>query len=76
MTTGLREIAGSVPKQVRGSAVGVYYVLTYIGFALPFAHAIVAKSRGDVRTLLLTAGAALACLVLRGSLLAARRSQH
>lgn len=65
ITTGLREIATRVPKAQLGTAVGIYYVLTYVGFALPFVHAVVAKSAGDVTTLRATACMALGSLVIR-----------
>jgi len=65
MTSGLREIAERAPAPQRGSAVGVYYVLTYVGFALPFVHALVAKSWGDVATLEATSASVAICLVLR-----------
>jgi hypothetical protein len=67
ITTGLREIAVRVPKQQLGTAVGIYYVLTYVGFALPFVHALVAKSYGDVTTLRVTAGVVLGSLVVRAA---------
>ncbi|HEY4016592.1 MAG TPA: MFS transporter [Polyangiaceae bacterium] len=66
MTTGLREVAERATDETRGTAVGIYYVLTYIGFALPFVHAKAATALGDVATLELTAAAAAGCLVLRG----------
>ena len=67
MTTGLREVSERVPSRARGTAVGLYYVLTYVGFALPFLHATVASGRGagDVATLQTTAAAALVCLLIR-----------
>ena len=65
MTSGLAEVAARVPPQARGSAVGIYYVLTYVGFSVPFIHATLAKTWGDVRTLQLAAGAAFLCLLLR-----------
>lgn len=65
MTSGLAEVAQRVPAQARGSAVGIYYVLTYVGFSVPFIHATVAKSWGDVTTLRLTAAAAFLSLILR-----------
>ncbi|HYQ18780.1 MAG TPA: MFS transporter, partial [Polyangiaceae bacterium] len=68
MTSGLREIAERAPAPQRGSAVGVYYVLTYVGFALPFVHALVAKSWGDVATLEATSASVAICLVLRAML--------
>jgi MFS family permease len=73
MTTGLLEISARVAKESKGSAVGSYYVLTYVGFALPFGHATWAKHLGDVTTLRITAAMALACLLLR-ALITARRA--
>jgi MFS family permease len=68
MTTGLLEISERVPQESRGTAVGIYYVLTYIGFTLPFVEALAAKRIGDARTLALTGGAAVACLLIRGAI--------
>lgn len=65
VTTGLREIAERVAPEKRGLTVGLYYVLTYVGFALPFAHAELARLLGDVLALRLAALAALASLGLR-----------
>jgi MFS family permease len=64
MTTGLRHVSEHAPPATRGTVVGVYYVLTYIGFALPFLHAVMAERLGDVFTLHIAAGLALFCLVL------------
>jgi MFS family permease len=71
MTTGLREVSRRMPPQTRGTVVGIYYVLTYLGFALPFAHALAAGRFGEVRTLQVTAVLAFACLAVRA--LVARR---
>jgi MFS family permease len=65
MTTGLLEISQRVPKGSRGTAVGIYYVMTYFGFALPFVHATVARHLGDPATLELAAAVTLASLVVR-----------
>lgn len=65
MTTGLRHVSERSPTATRGTAVGIYYVLTYVGFALPFLHAVVADRFGDASTLYLVAALALACLALR-----------
>lgn len=65
MTTGLREVQTRVTAGARGTAVGIYYVLTYVGFALPFLHATLAKSHGDVGTLRIVAVAAVVSLVVR-----------
>lgn len=67
MTAGLAEVAARVPAQARGTAVGIYYVLTYLGFALPFVHAQLAKAWGDHATLLGTAAVAAVCLLLRAA---------
>jgi hypothetical protein len=73
MTTGLYEISQRVPRAQLGTVVGIYYVLTYIGFALPFVHALVAKSFGDVTTLRATAGVAFASLLVRTLTRSSRR---
>lgn len=65
ITTGLREVAARVAKEQRGTAAGIYYVLTYIGFALPFVHAVAARHLGDVLALRGTACAAIVSLVVR-----------
>jgi MFS family permease len=65
ITTGLIEVGQRVPRETRGTAVGAYYVLTYVGFALPFLHAQAAHRWGDAATLRATALVALGCLLLR-----------
>jgi MFS family permease len=65
MTTGLREAAQRARTATRGAIVGIYYVLTYVGFALPFLHATIAKKVGDVAALQGACVAALVCLVVR-----------
>jgi predicted MFS family arabinose efflux permease len=74
MTSGLAEVAARVPAQARGSAVGIYYVLTYLGFSVPFIHATLAKSWGAVGTLQRAAGAAILCLIARVLVTARRRA--
>lgn len=73
MTTGLREVQQRVSAGARGTAVGIYYVLTYVGFALPFVHATGAKSVGEVVMLGFTAVAAVGSLVLRSAVATPRR---
>ena len=68
MTSGLAEVAVRVPRQARGTAVGIYYVLTYVGFSLPFLHAKLARAWGDRGTLNGVAGAAVACLIVRAAI--------
>lgn len=65
VTAGLRAIEERIPREARGGVVGGYYVLTYVGFTLPFVHAVAAKALGDVLALRATAALALACLGLR-----------
>jgi hypothetical protein len=65
ITTGLIEVSERTSKQGRGTVVGLYYVLTYVGFALPFVHATVARRLGDAATLRASSAAALGCLLLR-----------
>lgn len=65
VTEGLRALERDVPAERRGGIVGAYYVLTYVGFALPFVHAVAARSLGDVLALRAWAVLALASLALR-----------
>jgi len=65
MTTGLLEISQRVSKESRGAAVGIYYVMTYIGFALPFIHATVAAKLGDAPTLAIAGEATLGSVLVR-----------
>jgi len=69
MTTGLLEISERVPQESRGTAVGIYYVMTYIGFTLPFIDALAAKRLGDPPTLALAGGAAVLSLGIRAIML-------
>ncbi len=65
MTTGLLEISERVAKGSRGTAVGIYYVMTYIGFALPLIHATVAGRLGDAPTLMIAGAVTLGSLLVR-----------
>jgi uncharacterized membrane protein len=73
MTTGLLEISERVATESRGTAVGIYYVLTYLGFSLPFVHANAARRLGDATTLQMVAVVALACLAIRALVESRRR---
>jgi MFS family permease len=81
MTTGLVDIGARVSPSARGTAVGIYYVLTNVGFALPFVHAQASlqaqaslhERLGDAGALDRIAVAAFASLGLRGLVLARRR---
>ncbi len=68
ITTGLREVAQRVNARERGTVVGMYYVLTYLGFAMPFLHATVARKLGDVGTLAGISVAVLVCLGIRAAI--------
>jgi hypothetical protein len=68
MTTGLREVSEQVAGEHRGTAVGIYYVLTYLGFAVPFVHAVVAKVWGDVATSFAAGFAVIASLAVRAAI--------
>ena len=68
MTSGLAEVAARAPARVRGTAVGVYYVLTYVGFALPFLQAKLAQDWTDRGTLRGVAAVVAVCLVVRAGI--------
>ena len=74
VTMGLRELAERVAPERRGTTVGIYYVLTYVGFSLPFVHAVIARQIGDVLTLRLAAVLALVCLIVRSLTRGARNA--
>lgn len=65
MTTGLLEISECVARESRGAAVGIYYVMTYVGFALPFVHALAWRRLGDAITLAAAGALAIASLLIR-----------
>ncbi len=62
LISGLRFIETRADPDARGRATGVYYALTYIGFAAPLALATLAKHTGDLGSLLVVLGLALATL--------------
>lgn len=43
LTAGLRSVQAIAPAHARGSLTGLYYVLTYLGFAAPYLFALAAK---------------------------------
>lgn len=65
MTTGLRHVAERAPPASKGTVVGIYYVLTYLGFGLPFIQARLAERLGDVFTLNLVCALVSGCLLVR-----------
>jgi MFS family permease len=68
MTTGLREVAQRTSPRERGTVVGMYYVLTYVGFAMPVAFANLAGRFGDIRTLGGIAVAVSVCFLVRAAI--------
>jgi MFS family permease len=67
LIAGLRFIEANTTPETRGRLTGLYYALTYLGFASPLALAQLAKRIGDVPSLLVTF--ALAVITLLGVLL-------
>lgn len=67
LTAGLRGAQAIAPPHARGGTTGLYYVLTYLGFAAPTLFALAGRDHGaPQRSLLLTAAlAALVALLLR-----------
>ena len=43
MTSGLRNVEALSQPETRGAITGLYYVLTYVGFAVPYAIALVTR---------------------------------
>jgi MFS family permease len=64
LISGLRFIEASTTPETRGRLTGIYYALTYVGFASPLAIAAIASRIGDVPSLLVTF--ALAAVTLAG----------
>ncbi len=64
LIAGLRFIETSAAPSARGRVTGVYYAFTYTGFAAPLLLAALAKSTGDVVSLLVAFALASATLVL------------
>jgi hypothetical protein len=66
MTSGLRLVEALSRPETRAGLVGLYYVLTYVGFATPLALALAARRMTATTSLLAVAGLALgAAAVLR-----------
>jgi len=51
MTSGLRNVEVLASPETRGAITGLYYVLTYIGFAVPYLLALVTRSVSPTTTL-------------------------
>lgn len=56
MTSGLRAVEQLAPPHARGALTGLYYVLTYVGFAAPYVLAIAVRSARPETALAVTAG--------------------
>lgn len=66
MTSGLRNVELLAKPETRGGMTGLYYVLTYVGFAVPYILAQVTRSIAPATTLVgLAVLSALAALALR-----------
>jgi hypothetical protein len=68
LIAGLRFIESNVPSSARGRATGIFYALTYTGFASPLVLAAVGKRTGDVAALLGGGAVALVTLFTLGAL--------
>jgi predicted MFS family arabinose efflux permease len=66
LIAGLRFVEANTTPETRGGVTGLYYSLTYIGFASPLALAAIGKRIGDVPSLLVAF--ALAAVTLGGVL--------
>jgi MFS family permease len=53
LISGLRFVEATTTSETRGGLTGLYYSLTYLGFASPLALAAIAKRIGDVPSLVL-----------------------
>ena len=63
LIAGLRFIETSTAPRTRGRVTGVYYALTYVGFAAPLLLAALARTSGDVGSLLVAFSLALLSLL-------------
>jgi hypothetical protein len=62
LISGLRFVEATTTAETRGGLTGLYYSLTYLGFASPLALAAIAKRIGDVPSLLLAFALAVVTL--------------
>ena len=63
LIAGLRFVEATTTTATRGRLTGIFYALTYIGFASPVVLAAVAKHTSDAGGLMVTAALALVALV-------------
>ncbi len=73
LISGLRFVEATTTAETRGGLTGMYYSLTYLGFASPLALAAIGKRIGDVPSLLLAF--ALAVVTLCSVLLEAKETK-
>lgn len=70
---GLIDLEAAEPQHLRGALTGVFYVVTYIGFALPL---LLATAEPGVSAAILSAMAALASVSAVGRAMRLRRDSH
>lgn len=70
---GLIDLEAAAPQHLRGALTGVFYVVTYIGFALPL---LLATAEPGVSAVILSAMAALASVSAVGRAMRLRRDSH
>lgn len=70
---GLIDLEAAAPRHLRGALTGVFYVVTYIGFALPL---LLATVEPGVSVAILSAMAALALATAVGRAVRLRRDSH
>lgn len=70
---GLIDLEAAAPQHLRGALTGVFYVVTYIGFALPL---LLATAEPGVSAAILSAMAALASVSAVGRAMRLRRDSH
>lgn len=70
---GLIDLEAAAPQHLRGALTGVFYVVTYIGFALPL---LLATAEPGVSAAILSAVAALASVSAVGRAMRLRRDSH
>ncbi|ASW93409.1 MFS transporter [Mycobacterium intracellulare] len=70
---GLIDLEAAAPQHLRGALTGVFYVVTYIGFALPL---LLATADPGVSAAILSAMAALASVSAVGRAMRLRRDSH
>lgn len=70
---GLIDLEAAAPQHLRGALTGVFYVVTYVGFALPL---LLATAEPAVSAAILSAMAALAMVTAVGRAARLRRDSH